>query len=61
MGYKHFDMTDLIDKALNEGNLRSARRVISDICPSDRTFTTGEFECFGVCTKNKTYTGFRNI
>lgn len=44
MGYKHFDMTDLIDKALNEGNLRSARRVISDICPSDRTFITGEFE-----------------
>ena len=44
MGYKHFDMTDLIDKALNEGNLRSVRRVISDICPSDRTFTTGEFE-----------------
>lgn len=44
MGYKHFDMTDLIDKTLNEGNLRSTRRVICDICPSDRTFTTGEFE-----------------
>ena len=44
MRYKNFDMVDLIDKALNEGNLRSARRVISNICPSDRTFTTGEFE-----------------
>lgn len=44
MGYKSFDMTDLVDKALREGNLRSARRVISNICPSDRTFTTSEFE-----------------
>ena len=44
MSYKSFDMTDLVDKALREGNLRSARRVISNICPSDRTFTTSEFE-----------------
>lgn len=44
MRYKRFDMADLVDKALSEGNLRSARRVISNICPADRTFTTGEFE-----------------
>lgn len=44
MSYKNFAMTDLVDKALLEGNLRSARRVLANICPFDRTFTTGEFE-----------------
>lgn len=44
MSYKKFDNSDLVDKALQEENLRSARCVISNICPFDRTFTTGEFE-----------------
>lgn len=44
MRYKSFETADLVDKALREGNLRSVQRTICDICPSDRTFTTGEFE-----------------
>ena len=44
MRYKRFDTADLVDKALSEGNLRSARFTICNICPSDRTFITGEFE-----------------
>lgn len=44
MSYKKFDMSDLVDKALQEENLRSARCVVANICPFDRTFTTGEFE-----------------
>lgn len=44
MSYKKFEMTHLIDQALQEGNLKSARRVIANVCPFDRTFTTGEFE-----------------
>ncbi len=44
MSYKHFEMTHLIDQALQDGNIKSARRVIANICPFDRTFTTGKFE-----------------
>lgn len=43
MSYKKFDMSDLVDKALQEGNLKSVRRIISNICPSDRAFTTSKF------------------
>ena len=44
MSYKKFEMTHLIDQALQEGNIKSARRVIANICPFDRTFTTSKFE-----------------
>ena len=44
MRYKSFVMTHLIDDALQEGNLKSARRVIANVCPFDRTFTTSKFE-----------------
>ena len=44
MSYKSFVMTHLIDDALQEGNLKSARRVIANVCPFDRTFTTSKFE-----------------
>ena len=43
MGYKSFEMTHLIDQALQDGNIRSVRRVIADTCPFDRTFTIGNF------------------
>lgn len=43
MSYKNFDMTDLVDESLREGNLKSVRRIISNICPSDRAFTTSKF------------------
>ncbi|WP_302814827.1 hypothetical protein [Ruthenibacterium lactatiformans] len=43
MCYKNFDMTDLVDESLREGNLKSVRRIISNICPSDRAFTTSKF------------------
>lgn len=43
VSYKNFDMTDLVDESLREGNLKSVRRIISNICPSDRAFTTSKF------------------
>lgn len=44
MAYKKFEMTNLIDQALQNKNLRNVRRIVANICPHDRTFTTSEFE-----------------
>ena len=44
MSYKNFRQTDLMDEALQKGNLDSARCVIANLCPFDRTFTTGKFD-----------------
>ena len=44
MSYKSFEMTHLIDQALQNKNLRNVRRIVANICPHDRTFTTSEFD-----------------
>lgn len=44
MSYKNFRQTDLMDEALQKGNLDSARCVVTNLCPFDRTFTTGKFD-----------------
>ena len=44
MSYKSFTMTHLIDQALQNKNLRNVRRIVANIGPHDRTFTTSEFE-----------------
>lgn len=44
VSYKSFTMTHLIDQALQNKNLRNVRRIVANIGPHDRTFTTSEFE-----------------
>lgn len=44
MGYKSFTTTALIDEALQEKDLSRVRRMLSDVCAFDRTFSTEEFD-----------------
>lgn len=44
MGYKNFELTDLVDQGIQENDMMCVRRALTSMCPFDRAFTQGKFD-----------------
>lgn len=44
MGYKNFELTDLIDQGIRENDMMCVRRALTSMCPFDRVFAQGKFD-----------------